>query len=59
MLKNLYSAIGLALSLGLGIAFAAGWQAPDLGLTDGSGSGGSSSTSGRSSYHFSSWHFGK
>lgn len=59
MLSKIYTALGLTLCLGLGVAFAAGWRAPHLGWFDGGSSGSSHSSGGRSSYHFSSWHFGK
>lgn len=60
MLNKFYTAFGISLCIGLGVAFAAGWHAPDLGLLDGSSSGTSHSTSsGRSSFHFSNWNFGK
>lgn len=40
MLSKVYLFVGLSLCIGLGIAFATGWKAPDLGITSGSSSGG-------------------
>ncbi len=60
MYSKLYTVFGIVLCIGLGAAFASGTRAPDLGLLDDGGSGSShSSSSGRSSFHFSSWNFGK
>lgn len=43
MLKKLYLGVGLFLCLGLGVAYASGMKAPNLGIADsfkgGSGSG--------------------
>lgn len=59
MLTKIYQAVGLALCIGLGTAFAMGWKAPDLGFFDGRSSGGT----GRSGFFFSGggggFHFGK
>jgi hypothetical protein len=59
MLSKVYLGLGLALCIGLGTAFALGWKAPNLGLFDGSSSGGT----GRGGFFFSGggggFHFGK
>lgn len=59
MLTKIYQAVGLALCIGLGVAFAMGWKAPDLGFLD----GGSGSGTGRGGFFFSGggggFHFGK
>mgnify|MGYP007114262454 CR=1 FL=1 len=55
MFSKIYTALGLAMCIGLGIAFATGTKAPDLGMTGGSGS----SHGGRTFFHSSGFHFGK
>ena len=59
MLVRFYIAVGILLCIGLGAAFALGWQAPSLGLSGG-GSGGTHYGGVRSSgYRSSGWSFGK
>lgn len=62
MLMKFYNGLGISTCVLLGIAFAAGWRAPDLGSSSTGGSSGTSShySSGRSWFHSSSgWSFGK
>jgi len=40
MLTKCYLGVGVFLCLGLGIAFAMDWKAPDLGMTGGGSGGG-------------------
>ncbi|MBI1311057.1 hypothetical protein GC176_07090 [bacterium] len=62
MLVRFYLAVGLALCVGLGTAFALGWKAPNLGFADGFSSGGNSRGGvGIRGYGYGSsgWSFGK
>ena len=60
MLTKIYQVVGLTLCIGLGTAFALGWKVPDLGMSDGTSSGGGT---GRSGFFYSGggggFHFGK
>jgi hypothetical protein len=55
MLTKFYTVLGFAMCIGLGIAFATGTKAPDLGFASGTGS----SHGGRTFFHSSGFHFGK